>query len=637
MEHRNFTKYFTSCKGVFQGGGCKAIAYIGAYKKAYERGVFFSELAGTSAGSVIAALIAAGAKPGYLEDVVRKMDFKQFITEYKEAGFFEKAFLKAKVLSKPDRKYAKYISKDSLSQYYGIFRTDTLEKFIEEHLQILTGLNRPVTFEDLTPNLHIVCADLEVHNVKVWNKENTPTESVAKAVCCSCCIPVFFRPVDNRYVDGGVLSNLPSFIFADEPHYNRILNFRLKSDEDQQKISSVKKFATSLIDTVVEGACNIQKDLSTDSFDVSIKVNAISSIDFDRIDAPAIDGMIRQGELAMDTFLDEELTFFLESRHTTRILRDKEQMRSLVSYISLEKQKEIYVSSENTYWCWELFLSMVRWITNGTKITIVTTSSVPDKHREEENSRMRMLKAMGCNLKKVESLPITGYFFMEKRDVWRGIVYKDEADSAFSANYYYGAIDSMMIKELVQKLKKEVDTANKPCKIAIKSVKPSRIIERLKTEPIYERATLRFENVNLEDLFFLNPYIRALKYKQIDKMYELYEENGLVPFTASALYFDKKESLIGPPIAERHNGRLFIIEGNTRCVYAYKHGIRNLQIVVVDDVTTPIPCDTKKTYKVSDILISDKKITAGNRYAKFDYSYFRHIEESIRPYKDYML
>lgn len=43
----NIVKYFTNCIAVFQGGGCKAIAYIGAYEKAYQEGVFFSELAGT--------------------------------------------------------------------------------------------------------------------------------------------------------------------------------------------------------------------------------------------------------------------------------------------------------------------------------------------------------------------------------------------------------------------------------------------------------------------------------------------------------------------------------------------------------------------------------------------------------------
>ena len=220
-----FTKYFTSCKGVFQGGGCKAIAYIGAYKKAYERGVFFSELAGTSAGSIIAALIACGAKPEYLEKVVKDIDFKEFISDYEKPKCWEKLFLKWK-LPEPYKRYAQYISFSGLRKNYGLFKTNVLEDFVDRHLRQLTGLQQPVTFNDLIPNLHIISTDLEKHSVKVWNKENTPTDSVAKAVCCSCCIPIFFQPVENKYVDGGLLSNLPSFIFAKEPHYNRILNFK---------------------------------------------------------------------------------------------------------------------------------------------------------------------------------------------------------------------------------------------------------------------------------------------------------------------------------------------------------------------------------------------------------------------------
>ncbi len=634
MNPNKFTKYFTSCKGVFQGGGCKAIAYIGAYKKAYERGVFFSELAGTSAGSMIAALIAAGAKPEYLERVVKDLEFKDFISEYKPANCIEK-FITKRVLPKSYQQYSKYISSSGLFQNYGIFGMKAIENFIDFHLKELTGLKRSVTFEDLIPDLHIVCADLETHNVKVWNRGNTPSESIAKAVCCSCCIPIFFQPVDKKYVDGGVLSNLPSFIFAKQPHYNRILNFKLESDEFLQKISSIKDFATSLIDTVVEGASNIQQDLNAESFDVIIKIDDVNSIDFESINADIIDRLISKGEQAMDNFLNDELTFFSENPNAIRVLKDKEQMRSLVSYISLEKQKEIYVSCENTIWCWELFLSLVRWITFGAKITIVTSSSIQEKFKEEEGARRRMLRAMGCNLMETDTISITGYFFMEKKDAWRGIIFKDESD-IFSANYYSGAIDSILIKEIVLKIKKAIPATNKPCKITIKPVEPSKIVDKLRSESIYENADLKFETVKLEELHFMNPYIRALKYKQIDKMYELYDNKNIAIFTAAALYFNEKESLIGPPIAERHNGKLHIIEGNTRCVYAYKHGIRELQILVADNVTAPIPCDTKKTYKISDILISDTKITADKRYLKFDYSLFRHIEESIRPYNEYM-
>ena len=275
----------------------------------------------------------------------------------------------------------------------------------------MTGLQHPVTFNDLIPNLHIISTDLEKHSVKVWNKENTPTDSVAKAVCCSCCIPIFFQPVENKYVDGGLLSNLPSFIFAKEPHYNRILNFKLETSDLDGRISSFMGFIISLFDTIVEGACNIQQNLSYDLFDVSIKIGNLSAIDFERINSDVVEDLISKGEDAMANFLDEELTFISNKPHAKYKLQTKEQMRSLVSYISLERHKEIYVSCENTYWSWELFLSLVRWITDGTKVTVIVPSSIPEKYKEEENARRRMLKAMGCNLRKMDDISLTGYFF----------------------------------------------------------------------------------------------------------------------------------------------------------------------------------------------------------------------------------
>ena len=52
------TEFFHSCLGVFQGGGCRAAALVGAYEEAVNRGVHFTEVAGTSAGSIIAGGLA---------------------------------------------------------------------------------------------------------------------------------------------------------------------------------------------------------------------------------------------------------------------------------------------------------------------------------------------------------------------------------------------------------------------------------------------------------------------------------------------------------------------------------------------------------------------------------------------------
>jgi predicted acylesterase/phospholipase RssA len=46
--------------GIFEGGGAKGLAHIGALKATEEAGVEFIGVAGTSAGSIVASLVAAG-------------------------------------------------------------------------------------------------------------------------------------------------------------------------------------------------------------------------------------------------------------------------------------------------------------------------------------------------------------------------------------------------------------------------------------------------------------------------------------------------------------------------------------------------------------------------------------------------
>ena len=46
--------------GVFSGGGLKGFALVGAYQELERKGYQFHRVAGTSAGAILATLIAAG-------------------------------------------------------------------------------------------------------------------------------------------------------------------------------------------------------------------------------------------------------------------------------------------------------------------------------------------------------------------------------------------------------------------------------------------------------------------------------------------------------------------------------------------------------------------------------------------------
>ena len=637
LDQSKYSKYFNSCKGVFQGGGCKAIAYIGAYKRAYERGVFFSELAGTSAGSIIAALIAAGAKPETIYSIVKKTDFHSLIKGVGKLNKIQSTFISLFVKDIP-KNIREHISKEALDRF-GLYDSKALEDFIENCLFQVSG-KKNLKFKQIIPDLNIVCADLQSKSIKIWNKQNTPEESIAKAVAASCSIPIFFTPIDNRYVDGGILSNLPNYLFSKEPHYNRILCFRNKGDIDNHDIVTIKDYGSSLIDTVVSGAIDIQQKFTQESYDVTINTGNISATDFDKIEDSVIDELVIAGSDAMDVFLDQEQSFV--KNHPSDflpILHTEEQMYSMVSYLSLEKHDEICVCCENTYWSWSLFLSVVKWIQDNTKVYVFTCNIIQPKHNTEEEARLRMLKAMGCVLCEVKKLPMYGFFFSDN-NIWSGITYQKE-ENVFKGAFLKNHILDPIISELLTKLKQEnniIIRNNTTLKINISQISENEIINMLKNEVIYKSADLSYEDVEMSKLYLMNPFIRALKYKQISLLFDVYGNSQIDKFGSAAFVFNNgKDSIIGPPLVEEHNGKLYVIEGNTRCTYAYRHGMKSLRMVVARNVNKPLPCNPDDISTVDQVNITDKKISGNERYEGFDYSLFRHIEKALRPYDTYML
>lgn len=635
---KSYTKYFDNCKAVFQGGGCKAVAYVGAYEEAYARGVFFSELSGASAGALIAALIAAGAKPDYLRKVVMELDFSQFVTDYQKPGWFEKRMMKYGVKDKSFDKYTDYISISALKNNYGIFDMKKIYTFVNDHLKTLSGKDI-LTFQDLTPDLHIVCADLYTHKIKTWNRKKTPEESVAKAVCCSCAIPIFFKPVDGRYVDGGVLCNLPNFIFADEPNYNKILSFRFKTTSEVDGIKNFADYCKALGETVVEGSDKMHELLNLESYDISIEVNDITATDFDKLTEEKKIELMDNGRKATEEFFKTESVYsFSQYQKRGRSLTTMEQVWSLVAYLGYDIHKEIIVSCDDTYWSWYLFPTMLKWVNNGSDITVYTVvNSTCDKNEE---SRRRVLKALGINLiENNDPLSFKGFFF-KGQDHWKGVSFDKNQGDAVDAKFYSDWLDSRMIGAWVSKLHNGENSTTVKTGVKVRTIRPDDIIRLLKNDPIYATATMKFQNIKVTDVVFMNPFIRALKYKQIGNMFELYQSSpfDIAPFSPTTLVLpNKKESIIGPPVVEYKNGKYYVIEGNTRFVYAYRHGIESLNVLVVSNVTTPLPCNEQSVVTVDKVLLSDRKVEGSKRYGQFDYSTFRHIEACLRPNDTYLM
>lgn len=651
----NIVKYFTNCIAVFQGGGCKAIAYIGAYEKAYEEGMFFSELAGTSAGAVIAALIAAGGSPKDLRKVVNDVNFSQFKkpcgkscwpVRLAEAAL---AWNEKRKHQHPQKdnfwqtiKECKPYSWKALNKNLGFFDSEVIEVKMREWLKELTGKDN-VTFADLAPNLHIVATDVVNKSVMEWNKNDTPDMPVAKAVRASCSIPVYFTPTERIWVDGGLMSNCPDFIFGDDPNYYQMLTLRVKSEqEDVNGFDGFVNYGKQLVNTIVEGADNLQHTFVSSPNNIEIMTTGISATDFDLITPQVIDELIGDGYRSMKDFLDRKEAEFEQKQQQgiddfwpRVILKHREQMYSMLSYWGYVAYEEVFVSCVDTSWSWSIFPTLLGWINKGAKIVVYVSSKTPTDKRE--SSRQRMLQAMGCLLVEEQNLPFLGYFFVNKNG-GRAVVYQEKP--SFDAKVYNDVLDGIVIRGWIDQLKSKTRLENyQKVDIKLVAVGADEIINLLKKDRIYRNADMHFERVELSKLLFLNSTIRSLKYKHIYHMFDVYRRYGLEPFSPAALVFkDQKRSYIGPPVVEVHDGKYYVIEGNTRCLYAFKHGVSEMEVLVVENVKTKLPVgDEKNSYAIDKVIITEREIKAKERYQGFDYSLFRHIEECIRPYDSYML
>jgi len=194
--------------GVFSGGGIKGLALIGAYEMIEEKGLKFTRLAGTSAGSIVAAFVAANYSSKEIKQLLEEIDLSLFMDERKFLIPFP---------------FAKWLF---IYWKLGLYKGNELERWLKEKLAA-KGVH---TFADLpSQSLRVIASDI-TNGVMLVLPDDLPKYginpqrfSVAKAIRMSCSLPYFFEPVklgptNNKsiIVDGGVLSNLPMWLFDKE-------------------------------------------------------------------------------------------------------------------------------------------------------------------------------------------------------------------------------------------------------------------------------------------------------------------------------------------------------------------------------------------------------------------------------------
>ncbi|MDR7418679.1 MAG: patatin-like phospholipase family protein [Armatimonadota bacterium] len=252
--------------GVFSGGAARIAAFVGAYREVHDRGWRFREVAGVSAGAIVAALIAAGATPQQMADSLAVGPADRVLVDpvpmpgVRVAPPALRAF--AWLLDVALRRQLAKTSHKALLdilpghavwrviRYLGMFGSHGLEGWLRNLLRDQIAQAGPgrvpdvVTFTDLRLPLTVVAADLTAGHEKVWSRTRTPGADVARAVAASCLAPFVFQPVaedGHLYVDGGLVMDTPLAVLWDEegaaPAASMVLEFVIATRPEPWAVS----------------------------------------------------------------------------------------------------------------------------------------------------------------------------------------------------------------------------------------------------------------------------------------------------------------------------------------------------------------------------------------------------------------
>ncbi|MFM9032947.1 MAG: patatin-like phospholipase family protein [Mycobacterium sp.] len=203
---------------VLSGGGVKGVGLVGAVVRLMEAGYRAYRVAGTSAGSIVGAIVAAAEASGDVEpEQIREIAMSIDYTEFLDPGPLERvpllgpawAILEGKGVYKGD--YARDFVADRLREFgvetFGDLRLD------DDQLPPERRYRLAVTVTDVTRG-QLVRFPYDYRDVYGLDPDEQP---VADAVRASMSIPFLFRAVtltsaaglESTLVDGGLLSNYP--------------------------------------------------------------------------------------------------------------------------------------------------------------------------------------------------------------------------------------------------------------------------------------------------------------------------------------------------------------------------------------------------------------------------------------------
>lgn len=249
---------------VFEGGGVLGIGHIGALSEGSNHFDLskVKYFAGTSVGSIVAALCACRIPIDKLNEAMNEIKFGKLLDD--NFGIIRDMY--------------------SLFTNYGYYKGDELENTLGNILEKYIG-NKDITLKEVHEiygsYLIIPVTEMFKHycKVKYFTPDSDPDEKLRTVVRYSSSYPFVFIS-KNNYSDGGILDNYPIKKLTEYVELENILGFKFKNDKDlTSRPGNIVDFAVAIISGMRKKANHLVEDELKHT--ILINTENYNSMDFD--------------------------------------------------------------------------------------------------------------------------------------------------------------------------------------------------------------------------------------------------------------------------------------------------------------------------------------------------------------------
>lgn len=249
------------------GGGIRGIAHAGVLKALEDNGIKVDIIGGTSSGSMIAMLYAAGYSPYHIYRL-----FKRYSKDI------------AKVNTKPIIKSYMLNKRITLK---GLKTGNSVERLFDE------VINKQGVYKMKDINMPVVIPTVDLMNCKEYVFTNNPPKeddkyitdiTVGKAIRASSSFTAVFSPCEYKehaFIDGGALDNIP-VKEVKKQGADIVIGVKFKSEEITEE-SNIMDMTMKTIDIMGEKIS--EENLKQANYVLNVYTDKTGLLDIDKLDS----------------------------------------------------------------------------------------------------------------------------------------------------------------------------------------------------------------------------------------------------------------------------------------------------------------------------------------------------------------